>query len=91
MERGVFEKMSMTERDHKKFEAIMRQLREKMDKDKELPLVDRIEKLEFLMFFSLLNDAGEQGITPELHELIKRYDYETILKEALKYPYEKKM
>jgi hypothetical protein len=80
----------MTERDKKKFESVLIQLRHKLDMDKELPLVVRVEKLETLMFFSLMNDAGEQGITPELGELARRYGYEQLLKEALKYPTEEK-
>lgn len=82
--------MGMTERDKKKFESILAQLRHKLSMDKELPLVERVEKLEILMFFSLMNDAGEQGITPELAELARRYGYEQLLKEALKYPTEER-
>lgn len=74
--------MSMTDKDKAIFNEILARF-EKWQKDSKFSLETRIENLEKLTFFGLLNDCGEQGITNELRELIKRVGLHDLLEYAL--------
>ena len=47
-------------------------------------LVERMENLEKLMFWSLLCDAGEQGLTIEQREIMKTTGFEELYEEFQK-------
>lgn len=74
----------MTEKDRERFNKIVANLRKKFDEEKaSLTLEQRIENLEEIVFFSLMCDAGEQGVTPEQREVMKRLGWDRIFYEAL--------
>ena len=47
-------------------------------------LVERVENLEKLMFWSLICDSGEQGITPEQIEIMKQTGFWELYEEFQK-------
>lgn len=66
--------MSMTPRDLAKFEKLWQIIAnwQKRRVCNVESLKERMESLEGIMIFSLLCDMGEQGLTPEQYECLKR-------------------
>lgn len=75
--------MGMTDNDRKLYDVILVELKKKI-RGTNLSLEERIENLEILSFFSLLCDAGEQGVTPEQREVLKMMGWNKLFAEALK-------
>lgn len=86
--------MTLTPKEQVKFDVFMAKLRARSKKpdDKQFGMfmdyIDYLEKrvtnLEILMFWSILNDMGEQGITPELREACRQLGLMDKLNEFLR-------
>ena len=75
--------MSMTEKDRKRFDEILQKWHIYQNEHSKMDIRERVENLEKLVFFILLNEMGEIGVSPELRQLVKDCGFDKLLEDAL--------